>query len=410
MKKLLSLVYLLIVAATVNAQSRKTVFVIVDGIPADVIEKLHTPVIDAIAKKGGFTKAMVGGEKGGYSQTPTISAVGYNTILTGVWANKHNVWDNDIAEPDYHYKTIFRLLKEQDSSKTTAIFSSWLDNRTKLVGDRLAATGNIPVDYHVDGLELDTLHFPHDADDSFMEAIDRTIADSAAAVIKNAAPDLSWVYLEYTDDMGHRHGDSPQFYRAVESMDKKLGLIWDAVTYRQKQFGEDWLVIVTTDHGRDAKTGKGHGGQSDRERSGWIATNAKHLNAHFKDSTVSIADIMPAIAEFMHISIPRADRMEIDGTSFIGELAATALTAHLTNSKVDIHWSPTRSKGTAKIWLSTTNQFKTGGHDEYTLAATVPLRAGKATIDVSDHPADFYKIVLETPVNLLNRWVLRSKR
>ncbi len=31
----------------------------------------------------------------------------------------------------------------------------------------------------------------------------RLVADTAAAVIKRVAPDLSWVYLEYTDDMGH---------------------------------------------------------------------------------------------------------------------------------------------------------------------------------------------------------------
>ena len=108
-------------------------------------------------------KALVGGEKGGYSETPTISAVGYNSVLTGVWVNKHNVWDNDIAAPNYNYPTIFRLLKTQSPQKKIGIFSSWQDNRTKLVGDKMAETGSIPFDYKFDGLELDTINYPQDA-------------------------------------------------------------------------------------------------------------------------------------------------------------------------------------------------------------------------------------------------------
>ncbi len=69
-------------------KTKKAVYIIVDGIPSDVIEKLDLPNFEAIKKLGGYSKAIVGGERGGYSQTPTISAVGYNSILTGTWVNK----------------------------------------------------------------------------------------------------------------------------------------------------------------------------------------------------------------------------------------------------------------------------------------------------------------------------------
>src|SRR5205085_10743628 len=178
---------------------------------------------------------------------------------------------------------IFRVLKDNDPTRKTGIFSSWLDNRTKLIGEGLRGTHNILLDYKYDSLEFDTITFPNDTTSFRMHQIDEAVVNKATEVIKQSAPDLSWVYLEYTDDMGHTFGDSPQFFDAIAAMDNQMSRLWNAIQYRKKNFNEDWLIIITTDHGRDSATGKNHGGQSDRERSGWIVTNAKNLNDHFKD-------------------------------------------------------------------------------------------------------------------------------
>jgi len=294
----------------------KAVFIVIDGIPADFLEQTPTPNIDAISAAGGYTRSWVGGTIGSETESPTVSAVGYMSLVTGVWSNKHNVRDNDVEAPDYRYWDIFRIAKAQDPSLRTAVFSTWLDNRTKLLGDGLDAAGGRKIDHHVDGLELDTSRFPHDDASDYIRDIDAVVAAEATRYIRDEGPDLTWVYLQYTDDVAHYFGDSPEFAAAVGLMDRYVGEIWSAVREREEKFGEDWLIVVTSDHGRDAATGMEHGEQTERERSIWIATNSTRLNARFRQQP-PIVDILPSIAVHMKLDIPEPVRRELEGQSFI---------------------------------------------------------------------------------------------
>lgn len=407
MKRILTICLALLTGAA-SAQQRKAVFIIVDGISADVLETQPVPNLRSIIQAGSYLRAYVGGEKGGYSQTPTISAVGYNSVLTGTWVNKHNVWDNDIKEPNYHYWTIFRTFKSHFPQKKTAIYSSWEDNRTKLVGDRLAATGNLAIDIKADGFELDTIRFPHDRKKAYMERIDAHVAEVAAKSLREQAPDLSWVYLEYTDDMGHMYGDSPEFIAAIRKMDEKVGQIWKAVQYRQQRFREEWLIVITTDHGRDENSGKHHGGQSFRERSGWIISNIKQPNTYAKMSYPGVVDIMPTIARFLQLPLPQHVARESDGVALSGKISVAHPQVHHYNGTLDISWVSPDPGGNVKIWVATTNAYKTGGTDDYRLLAEVPAAQRHAVVNVKDLPSKFYKVVLEGKENTVNRWWLEK--
>lgn len=299
------------------SQEKKVVFIILDGIPAGELEATSTPNLDKIAAIGGYARAYTGGEKGGASETPTISAVGYNSLLTGTWANKHNVWDNDIAAPNYSYWTIFRLMQEAKPNSKLGIFSTWEDNRTKLLGEGLNETGNLKLDFVFDGFEKDTLTYPHDKDKDYIRKIDNLVSFEAAHTLKTQAPDLSWVYLEFTDDMGHRFGKSPQLTSAIELADEQVGRIWEAIQLRERNFGEEWLIWITTDHGRKAPDYKDHGGQSDYEREIWMVTSAKNLSNRFDSGKAAMVDILPSLVDFLEIPVPETQRKNWDGSSLL---------------------------------------------------------------------------------------------
>ncbi len=299
------------------SQDKKVVFIILDGIPAEELEKAPTPNLDQIANVGGYARSFTGGEKGGPSQTPTISAVGYNSLLTGTWVNKHNVWDNDIAAPDYSYWTVFRLFRDAKPDSKLAIFSTWEDNRTKLLGEGLPETGKLKLDFVFDGFEKDTVTYPHDTDKDYIRKIDNLVSYEAAHVLKTQGPDLSWVYLEFTDDMGHRYGKSPQLTSAINLADQQVGRIWEAVQFREKDYGEEWLIWITTDHGRKAPDYKDHGGQSDSEREIWMVSNAKNLNDRFRSGKAAMVDILPSLVDFLEIQVPESQRKNWDGRSLL---------------------------------------------------------------------------------------------
>lgn len=391
----------LLLCLSAEAQKKKSLFIIVDGIPGDVIEKLQPPTLMEISKSGGFTLSYTGGVKGSYNETPTISAPGYNDLITGVWGNKHNVWDNDINDPNYNYWTIFKIAENVNPSLKTAVFSTWTDNRTKLIGDNI-------LDYSFDGLELDTVTYPHDKDADYIRRIDEAVVADAAKYVKENGPDLSWVYLEYTDDMGHRYGDGDRFYNSIKAADEQIKKIWEAINFRQQTYGEDWLIVITTDHGRDAKTGKGHGGQSDRERLTWIVTNGKDLNQHFKEKP-AVVDILPSITNHLGIRIPADTRDELDGVPFIGTVEFSDLKASKQNGKIVVEWkSYVNDDRKLTIYMTPTNNFRKGDKDQYIKVAEVPVKQQKFPVTYSSN-SDFFKIVIKTENQSLNTWITKPK-
>lgn len=383
------------------AKEKKAILILIDGVPADVLESVVTPNIDAIAAEGGYAHAYQGGAKGEYSQTPTISAPGYMNMITGVWGNKHNVWCNSVRNPNYNYWNVFRIAETLQPELKTAIFSTWLDNRTKLVGESKPEAGGLKLDYAFDGFELDTVAFPHGNDRTYIYRIDERVSKEAARYIKAGAPDVSWVYLEYTDDIGHAYGDGPEMIDAVQKADVQIGRIWDAIQYREANYNEDWVVTITTDHGRHASNGKGHGGQSDRERLTWIATNQQDLNERFNNG-LAVVDILPSVLRHLDLELPTNLKSELDGVPYSGEISFHSAKAELINNEIKISWEPVQ-EGKLELLMTQTNDFATGGNDEYESLGFVTIQDGQFSLSVEPDTVT-YKLLLKAEYNWSNTW------
>ncbi|MGX7835837.1 hypothetical protein ACWKSR_11865, partial [Campylobacter fetus subsp. venerealis] len=85
----------------------------------------------------------------------------------------------------------------------------------------LPQTNYLQMDWSFDGFEKDTIAFPHDSLSRYILNIDNYVSYEAAHVIKTEGPDLSWVYLQYTDDIGHQFGDGPETDLAITYSDRQ---------------------------------------------------------------------------------------------------------------------------------------------------------------------------------------------
>ena len=96
---------------------------------------------------------------------------------------------------------MFRIAEEQERDVVTGLYSSWTDNRTVLIGEGRPETGNLRLDIVRDGYDHDPEAFPAREKSLEIFDIDEKVSEEAAASIRKDAPDLSCVYLWYTDDL-----------------------------------------------------------------------------------------------------------------------------------------------------------------------------------------------------------------
>lgn len=245
-RALLVLLALLALSAPAMAEERpgktkKVLYIGIDGCRFDALAAADTPHLDALRKNGSHAdNTLILGDR--YQENDTVSGPGWSSIYCGVWADKHNVLNNGFAKPNYaDYPHFFRRLKESRPDARTASFVTWAPIHTKIVS---AADVSLSFEQREKDYE-------------------KYDAEATAAAVKELTennPDVVALYLGQVDETGHKLGFHPsvkEYVAAIERCDGLVGEALKAVAARPTHGEEDWLTIVTCDHGG---ANKGHSG------------------------------------------------------------------------------------------------------------------------------------------------------
>ncbi len=282
-------------AAPLAAQipARKLLLIGMDGVRPDVLAEVDTPNLDALIADGAYSNRA-------RTTLPTMSGPAWSSMLTGVWPAKHGVTSNDFTPNRYaEFPDFLTRIESLRPELETFVAADWLPLVAADAGGPLI--GEVP-DHKVvlDGYEL-----------GWAEA-DAAVTDSALAALRDGDPDALFVYLGNPDETSHRTFSIGEPYRAaIAEADRQIGRLMAAVRARPTYAAEDWLVLVSTDHGR--RPDGGHGGDTEAERTIFVLAWGPSVTSRSLPGTPVIVDI--AVTALAWLGIHPDPAWALDGAA-----------------------------------------------------------------------------------------------
>lgn len=186
----------------------------------------------------------------------TSTAPGWCSILTGQWADVHGITGNGI-EKSNDTLSLLTTSVENGIADSSAFYVSWNGH---FGGED---TTYIQEKNYIEEKGLDVTFL--DADDD-AGTVSNTLADINSA----DCSDFIFSIIEHPDHAGHDTGfsiNNPDYQQAIADSEKDAKSIIDAVESRATYEKEDWLIIITSDHGG---YNTGHGAMTIQERMTFI--------------------------------------------------------------------------------------------------------------------------------------------
>lgn len=279
---------------------RKVLLIGIDGCRPDAIEKAQTPNLDRLAAAGVMSAntSILGPRETG---SDTVSGPGWSSIYTGVWADKHGVKDNEFVGKNYErYPHFFSLLRQARPEAETASFAAWGPIHEHILSGATVAGGEAE---EGKGPEAWT-------------AADVQVAAAATTYLREGSPVAVCVYLGQVDETGHAkgfHPTVPEYVAALERADGHVGELLRAIEGRPTAKDEEWLVIVTTDHGGRG-TGHGDGHEVEEIRRVFLIASGPGVKDPGPGRQTYLVDAVPTALAWL--GVPIDPKWELDGTAF----------------------------------------------------------------------------------------------
>ena len=258
MKQIFNTSLLLCFTFFISAQTVNKVLIIgIDGCRPDALQVANTSNIDALTSTSIHSMDAL-------NDDITISGPGWSAMLTGVWHNKHGVTDNSFANSQYdQFPHFFNRVEGFDSNLHTASICHWGPINDYIVLDEADFKMNVSSD---ENLRIEAVNY-----------------------LSNENPDVLFLHFDEVDHAGHAYGFSPtvsQYIEAIEATDLHVGMVISALTARPNYSNENWLILISTDHGGN---GFSHGGTTIQEENIFVIASNPQLNPQtiVKDSMVT---------------------------------------------------------------------------------------------------------------------------
>ncbi len=235
---------------------KKAILIGYDGCRADILTEIAegSSGIEALTVHGAtLNLAYCGGVNYPEKNTQdTSTAPGWCSVLTGKWAEEHGITGNDITKT-MDTKTLLTSLTEDKTIDSASFITKWAGhfsrkNATYLDEKTYCEENGLPVSFVK--CENDEASFNYTVEE----------------LGKENCSDFIFSILEPTDSTGHGKGfshNNPEYKEAFKKADLYAKNIIDAITARETYAEEEWLVIITSDHGG---IGTNHGKESIQER------------------------------------------------------------------------------------------------------------------------------------------------
>lgn len=275
-----------------DRRERKVLVIGIDGVRPDVLAELETPNLDRLIEAGTFSDAA-------RTTRPTMSGPAWSSLLTGVWPAKHGVTGNAFIGKRFdRYPDFLTRIEQVRPRLHTFVALDWLPLGADTLGGPVI--GDAPdVKYVVDGYSF-----------ASWAAADSAVVARAVTELRDTEVDAAFVYLGNPDEISHEtHSIGTPYRDAIELADAHVGLLVAALRARPTYADEDWLVIVSTDHGRRADGG--HGGDSPEETTIFYIVSGPSAVRGTPAESPGIVDV--AATALTHLGIRLNDDWQLDG-------------------------------------------------------------------------------------------------